>query len=86
MKFASMFQKETTIPYGKHDADVSCFKRYEEFSGEGESMPDWKAGMKLEVLDPLDTWKELRVGTVLDILNDGFLKVRKDLNIKKKFG
>lgn len=32
--------------------------------------------MKLEVLDLLDTWKELRVATVLKILDDGFLKVR----------
>ncbi|VDO31819.1 unnamed protein product [Brugia timori] len=35
----------------------------------------WEKGMKLEVLDPLDTWKELRVSTVMEVMSDGFLKV-----------
>lgn len=36
---------------------------------------EWEKGMKLEILDPLDTWKELRVATVLEVLADGYLKV-----------
>lgn len=35
----------------------------------------WKKGMKLEVLDPFGNWNEMRVATVTEIMNDGFLKV-----------
>ncbi|VDN40884.1 unnamed protein product [Gongylonema pulchrum] len=31
--------------------------------------------MKLEVLDPLDNWRELRVATVYEIMEDGYLKI-----------
>lgn len=62
------------VPYGKHDADSSLFKTYVETEVKGNTVV-WEKGMKLEVLDPLDTWKELRVGTVLEIMDDGYLKV-----------
>uniref|UniRef100_A0A915PQE6 BAH domain-containing protein n=1 Tax=Setaria digitata TaxID=48799 RepID=A0A915PQE6_9BILA len=35
----------------------------------------WEKGMKLEVLDPLDAWKELRVSTVIEVMDDGFLRI-----------
>ncbi|MCP9260738.1 Mbt repeat protein [Dirofilaria immitis] len=66
--------KSTNIPYGKHDANISLFKTYVETEAREDDIK-WEKGMKLEVLDPLDTWKELRVSTVIDVMDDGFLKI-----------
>ncbi|VDM19934.1 unnamed protein product [Wuchereria bancrofti] len=59
--------------YGKHEENPSPSKMYTKAEAADGIM--WEKGMKLEVLDPLDTWKELRVSTVMEVMNDSFLKI-----------
>ncbi|VDM93820.1 unnamed protein product, partial [Onchocerca ochengi] len=66
--------KSTNIPYEEHDANPSLFKTYIETEAREDDIR-WEKGMKLEVLDPLDTWKELRVSTIIEVMDDGFLKI-----------
>ncbi|EFO24701.2 hypothetical protein LOAG_03783 [Loa loa] len=61
-------------PYEKRDTKPSTFKTNIEAEAEEDNIK-WEKGMKLEVLDPLGTWKELRVSTVIEVMNNGFLKI-----------
>lgn len=70
-----MFKESANNPSGKHNVNPSLFKTYIETEAEEDDII-WEKGMKLEVLDPLDNWKELRVSTIIEVMNDGFLKVR----------
>lgn len=64
------------MPFETKDAKPSQFaNNHYGFQNSYDNKDVWKIGMKLEVLDPLDTWKELRVATVLKIMDEGFLKV-----------
>uniref|UniRef100_A0A0M3I389 SAM domain-containing protein n=2 Tax=Ascaris TaxID=6251 RepID=A0A0M3I389_ASCLU len=66
------------IPYAKNDTRPEQFQDYIDcckLKGEEKTFVEWEKGMKLEILDPLDTWKELRVATVLEVLADGYLKL-----------
>ncbi|OZC05763.1 mbt repeat protein [Onchocerca flexuosa] len=75
--FASS-KKSTNVPYEEHDTYPSLFKTYVETEARKDDIR-WEKGMKLEVLDPLDTWKELRVSTVIEVMDDGFLKSKLNL-------
>lgn len=79
-----MFKGDSTLPLADCDAAPNLFKLYkdnmEDDDCKGNTFTEWKKDMKLEVLDPLDNWKELRVGTVMELLDDGYLKVSSDFH------
>ncbi|VDM43973.1 unnamed protein product [Toxocara canis] len=66
------------VPFSRQDARPEQFQHYIDCCSEGDdesSFAEWEKGMKLEILDPLDTWKELRVATVIEVLADGYLRL-----------
>ncbi|VDN87267.1 unnamed protein product [Brugia pahangi] len=83
------YKLEANDDYIKHAKEVSVKANDSEYEKHENPSPSkmcikteeaaddimWEKGMKLEVLDPLDTWKELRVSTVMEVMSDGFLKV-----------
>lgn len=62
------------LPLDKLDAHPDLFKMFKETDGD-ENVIEWEKGMRMEVLDPADTYRELRSGTVLELLADGYLKI-----------
>uniref|UniRef100_A0A183ENI0 Agenet-like domain-containing protein n=1 Tax=Gongylonema pulchrum TaxID=637853 RepID=A0A183ENI0_9BILA len=68
-------QNSHYVLYDEHDAPPWYFKTYAALNPGKDYGAMWKEGMTLEVLDPLDTWKELRPATVIEVLGDGYLKV-----------
>lgn len=73
-KICLILKKSDVSTCGKDNVEPFSYKKSAKAEGE-EDVITWEKGMKLEVLDPLDTWKELRVATVIEVMNDGFLKV-----------
>ncbi|VDN86045.1 unnamed protein product [Brugia pahangi] len=83
------YKLEANDDYMKHAKEVSVKANDSEYEKQENPSPSkmcikteeaaddimWEKGMKLEVLDPLDTWKELRVSTVMEVMSDGFLKI-----------
>lgn len=67
--------KKYPLPLDSRDADPQLFVTYEKHFAKKEYSVEWEKGMELEILDPADSYKELRCGTVLEVLVDGFLKI-----------